>query len=67
MMIIKYYEWMRISPDEKQIVYEACKRDPEAAGGVRTLRRLDKDEAKRLIQSHELHIVHRNRYGTIWE
>ena len=67
MMIIKYYEWMKIFPDKRQIVYEQCVIDPQEKDGVRTLRRLDRDEAKRLIQSHELHIVHRNRYGTIWE
>ena len=67
MIIIKYYEWMKVFPDQRQIVYEQCVRDRNEKDGVRTLRKLNKDEAMELIQENNLHIVHRNKHGCIWE
>ena len=67
MMIIKYYEWMKVFPDQRQIVYEQCVRDRNEKDEVRTLRKLNKEEAMELIQENNLHIVHRNKHGTIWE
>ena len=67
MMIIKYNEWMKIFPDQRHIVYEQCVRDISEKDGVRTLRKLSKEEAMELIEENNLHIVHRNKYGTIWE
>ena len=67
MMIIKYYEWMKVFPDQRQIVYEQCVRDRNEKDGVRTLRNLNKEEAMELIQENNLHIVHRNKHGCIWE
>ena len=66
-MIIKYYEWMKVFPDQRQIVYEQCVRDRNEKDEVRTLRKLNKEEAMELIQENNLHIVHRNKHGTIWE
>ena len=66
MMIIKYYEWMKIFPDMRQIVYEQCVIDPLEKDGVRTLRRLEREKAMELIKENDLQIVHRNRHGTIW-
>ena len=66
MMIIKYYEWMNIFPDKRQIVYEQCVIDPQEKDGVRTLRRLEREKAMELIEENDLQIVHRNRHGTIW-
>ena len=66
-MIIKYYEWMKVFPDQRQIVYEQCVRDRNEKDGVRTLRNLNKEEAMELIQENNLHIVHRNKHGCIWE
>ena len=66
-MIIKYYEWMRVFPDQRQIVYEQCVRDRTEKDGVRTLRKLNKEEAMELIEENNLRIVHRNGNGTIWE
>ena len=67
MMIIKYYEWLKILPDEKHTIYELCKRDPDAEGGVRKIRNIDKATAMAMIAEHHLNIVHRNKYGIIWE
>ena len=67
MMIIKYYEWMKVFPDQRQIVYEHCVRDRNEKDGVRPLRTLNKEEAMELIQENNLHIVHRNKHGCIWE
>ena len=66
-MIIKYYEWMRVFPDQRQIVYEQCVRDRTEKDGVRTLRKLNKEEAMELIEENNLRIVHRNKHGCIWE
>lgn len=66
MIIIKYFEWMNIFPDNRHIVYEQCVIDPEEEDGVRTLRRLEREEAMELIEENDLHIVHRSRHGTIW-
>lgn len=67
MMIIKYYEWLKILPGEKHCIYEQCRRDPDAENGVRKARTLDRETAKSLIEAHHLHVVHRNKYGAIWE
>ena len=67
MMIIKYYEWMKVFPDQRQIVYEQCAQDRNEKDGVRTLRRLNKEEAMELIEENNLRVVHRNKYGTIWD
>ena len=66
-MIIKYYEWMRVFPDQRQIVYEQCVQDRTEKDGVRTLRKLNKEEAMELIEENNLRIVHRNKHGCIWE
>ena len=66
-MIIKYYEWMKVFPDQRQIVYEQCVRDRNEKDGVRNLRRLNKEEAMELIEENNLRVVHRNKYGTIWD
>lgn len=67
MMIIKYYTWLKLLPDERHAVYEICERDSELKDGVRHVKYIEKDEAKRLIEANNLHVVHRNKYGVIWE
>ena len=66
-MIIKYYEWLRLLPDERYAVYEICERDPELKDGVRHVKYIEKEEAKKLIEVKNLHVVHRNKLGVIWE
>lgn len=67
MMIIKYYEWLRFLPDERHAVYEICERDSELKDGVRHVKHIEKEEAKKLIEANNLHVVHRNKLGVIWE
>ena len=67
MTIIKYYEWMKVFPDQRHIIYEQCFRDCKAEDGYRIVRKLSKEEAMELIQENNLHIVHRNKHGCIWE
>lgn len=67
MMILKYYEWLKILPNEKHAVYELCKRDETAEEGVRKIRTIDRETALEMIATHHLQLVHRNKYGVIWE
>lgn len=67
MMILKYYEWLKILPEEKHVVYELCNRDPDTEEGVRRVKYLDKDTAMRLIEDNHLIIRQQNKYGIIWE
>ena len=66
-MILKYYEWLKILPEEKHVVYELCNRDPDAEEGVRRVKYLDKDTAMRMIEDNHLIIRQQNKYGIIWE
>ena len=66
MTIIKYYEWLRIIPDERHVIYELCKRDPESDDGVRKIRNLDKQTALKMIEENTLRIVCKNKHGIIW-
>ena len=50
MLIIKYYEWVRFQPDQRQPVYELCKRDPSQKEGVKTIKVLDKETALKMIE-----------------
>ena len=67
MTIIKYYEWLKIFPDERRAIYELCERDPEKEDGYRTIKKLKKSDALKRIRENSLAIVHDNKYGTVWE
>ena len=67
MLIIKYYEWVRFQPDQRQPVYELCKRDPSQKEGAKTIKVLDKETALKMIEEEGYHLVYRDRSGTIWE
>lgn len=60
MIIIKYYEWLKIQPDLREVVYEQCKDD------FKKVRQLTKQEAIEMIEENHLVKVHRNKYGAIW-
>ena len=60
MVIIKYYEWLKIQPDLREVVYELCDDD------FKKVRQLDKEEAIELINENHLTRVHRDKYGAIW-
>lgn len=67
MMIIKFYEWVRFQPDQRQPVYELCKRDPTQKEGVKTISILDKETALKMIEEEGYLLVFRDKLGTIWE
>ena len=67
MLIIKYYEWVRFQPDQRQPVYELCKRDPSQKEGVKTIKVLDKETALKMIEEEGYLQVYRDKSGTIWE
>lgn len=70
MIIIKYYEWLKIQellmkstgikPDIREAVYELCNDD------FKKIRQLKKEEAIELIEENHLMRVHRNQHGAIW-
>lgn len=60
MVIIKYYEWLKIQPDLREVVYELCKED------FKKIRQLTKEEAIELIEENHLVRVHKDKYGAIW-
>lgn len=70
MIIIKYYEWLRIQelmqpktglkPDLRDSVYELVDED------FKKIRKLSKQEAVELIQENHLIRVHRDNNGAIW-
>lgn len=49
MLIIKNYEWVRFLPDQRQPVYELCKRDSSQKEGVKTIKTLDKETPKSIL------------------
>lgn len=60
MIIIKYFEWLKIQPDYREAVYELCNDDFEK------VRVLSKEKAVEMIRANKLTMVHRNIAGTIW-
>lgn len=61
MIIIKYYEWLKLFKDERIPVYELCNKRYEK------VRQLSREDAIRMIREHNLRIVHKDTNGTIWE
>ena len=60
MIIIKYYEWLKIQPDLREVVYELCN------DAFKKIRQLSKEEAIKMINENHLQRVHRNNLGAIW-
>lgn len=60
MVIIKFFEWLKIQPDFREVVYELCDDD------FKKVRQLNKEEAIELINENHLTRVHRDKYGAIW-
>ena len=60
MIIIKYFEWLKIQPDLREVVYEQCNNE------FKKVRQLTKEEAIELIEENHLMRVHRDKYGVIW-
>lgn len=66
-MIIKYYQWLKIYPDKRDVTFELCIRDPNKEEGAKTLRTLNRQTALEIIEEFDIPKVHSNRHGTIWE
>lgn len=66
MIIIKYFEWMKIRPSEMFSVYELCREDPKAPDGYKAIKRLSRATAVDLIEEYGLTLVHENSHGKIW-
>lgn len=70
MIILKYYEWLRIQelmqkktglkPDLRNPVYELCDEK------FKKIRMISRDEAVEMIKENDLSLVHRNKYGAIY-
>lgn len=60
MIIIKYFEWLKIQPDLREAVYELCNSD------FKKIRQISKDEAVEMINENHLTRVHRDKHGAIW-
>lgn len=60
MVIIKYFEWLKIQPDLREVVYELCNND------FKKIRQLTKEDAIEMIEENHLVRVHRDKYGAIW-
>ena len=61
MVIIKYYEWLKIQPDLRETVYEQCD------DNFKKVKQITKEEAISFIEENNLQRVHRNKYGAIWK
>lgn len=62
MIIIKYYEWLRILKDASRYpVWELCDKK------YKKIRKLNKDEAKRMIKENNLRLVYFDNSGAIYE
>lgn len=60
MIIIKYFEWLKIEPDYREAIYELCDKD------FKKIRQLKKPDAIAMIESNHLHKVHQCKHGAIW-
>lgn len=67
MIIIKYFEWLKIRLGERISVYELCKKDPKDPDGYKAIKRLDRVTVEDIIDKYGLVLVHENSYGQIWE
>ena len=60
MIILKYYEWLKLLKDERHVIWEQC--DSQ----YNPIKRLTREDAQRLIKKHHLHLVFENKYGAIY-
>ena len=61
MIVIKYFAYLKIRPDYRDVVYELCD------DTFKRVRLLSKEEAIKIIETNHLQRVHRNIYGAIWK
>ena len=67
MMIIKYFQWLKIYPDKRDVAFELCIRDSKKEEGAKTIKSLDRQTAIEIIEEFDIPKVHSNRHGAIWE
>lgn len=71
-VILKYKEWLTISPDEARWVYDLCISMPKydkikkVARFEKQPKRIDAREARRIIREEGLSCVCDNEYGKIY-
>ena len=62
MIIIKYYEWLRLNKDpDRYPIWEICNEKYEK------VKEITKEEAKRLIRENNLRLAHFDNNGAIYE
>lgn len=61
MIIIKYFEWLKLFKDERYPIYELCDKE------YKCKRILSREEARKMIKQHHLRMVHFDESGAIWE
>ena len=66
-IIIRYFTWLRIFPQKRELTYELCKKDSQATDGWKVISTLGHLEAMDLIEENKMNLAVRNQHGTIWE
>jgi hypothetical protein len=61
MIIIKYFEWLKLFKDERYPIYELCDKN------YKCKKTLSREDARRMIRDNHLRLVHFNNDGAIWE
>ena len=61
MIIIKYFEWLKLFKDERHPVYEICDKH------YKRRKEISREEAKKLIKAHNLRLAFFSNDGAIWE
>lgn len=61
MVIIKYFEWLKLFPDYREVIYELC------TDKFKKIRQISKEEAIEMIEQNHLRKVHWNHSGAIWK
>lgn len=61
MIIIKYYEWLKLGKDERIPIYELCDKE------YKCKKTLSREDARRMIKDNHLRMVYFDANGAIWE
>lgn len=65
MMIIKYFQWLKINPDKRDVAFELCIIGPQKKRGQE--HQISRQTAFEIIEEFDIPNVHSNRHGAIWE
>ena len=61
MIIIRYYEWLKLFKEERYPIFELCNDKYECK------KELTRDEAREMIKKNHLRLVYHDKNGDIWE